>query len=94
MVYEYILLQYNEYSERTERKYGVVFGEDESDALSKLGKYYDIMEIEYFGCVSEDANDVVYEFNDDWANDFSLSGRKFKKMIPELNDIKRDDIYE
>lgn len=94
MVYEYIILQYNEYKEITERKYGVVFGEDESDALSKLGKYYDIMQIEYFACVSEDIDDVVYEFNDDWANDFSLSGRKFKKMIPELNEIKRDNIYE
>ena len=94
MVYEYILLQYNEDKSRTERKYGIIFGSDESDALYKLGKYYDIMEIEYFGCVSEDEDDVVYEFNDDWADDYSFSGRKFKKIIPELNDIKRDDIYE
>jgi hypothetical protein len=94
MVYEYIILEYNKCENRTERKYGIVFGKDESNALSELGKYYDIMEIEYFGCVSEDANDVVYELNDNWAKDFSLSGRKFKKIIPELNDIKRDNIYE
>lgn len=95
MVYEYIILQYNEYKNRTERKYGIIFGEDESDALYKLGKYYDIMEIEYFGCVSEDKDDVLYELNDDWADGgFKLSSRKFKKMIPELNDTKRDNIYE
>lgn len=94
MLYEYIILQYNEDKNRTERKYGIVFGQDESDALCTLSKYYDIMEIEYFGCVSEDEYDVVYELNDNWANDFSFSGRKFKKIIPELNEIKRDNIYE
>ncbi|HAH17788.1 MAG TPA: hypothetical protein DCL29_02035 [Eubacterium sp.] len=94
MIYEYIILQYNMDKERVERRYGIIFGSDESDALYKLGKYYDIMEIEYFGCVSEDEDDVVYEFNDDWADDYSFSGRKFKKMIPELNKVKRDDIYE
>ena len=94
MVYEYIILQYNDDKKRTERKYGIIFGKDESDALYKLGKYYDIMEIEYFSCVSEDEDDVVYELNDDWANDYSFSGRKFKKMIPELNYIERKEIYE
>ena len=94
MLYEYIILQYDEDKNRTERKYGIVFGQDESDALYTLSKYYDIMEIEYFGCVSEDEDDVIYELNDDWANDYKFSGRKFKKIIPELNDIKRDKIYE
>ncbi len=94
MVYEYIILQYREDENRIERYYGIVFGQDESDALYKLSKYYDIMEIEYFGCVSEDEDDVIYELNDDWANDFKFSGRKFKKIIPELNEVKRDNIYE
>ena len=94
MVYEYIILQYNDDKHRVERKYGVVFGDNESDALYKLGKYYDIMEIEYFSCISEDEDDVVYELNDDWANDYAFSGRKFKKMIPELNEVKRINIYE
>lgn len=94
MIYEYIILQCNNDKNRIERYYGIVFGQDESDALYKLGKYYDIMEIEYFGCVSEDEDDVIYELNDDWANDFKFSGRKFKKIIPELNEIKRDKIYE
>lgn len=94
MCYEYIIIQYNDDKYRTERKYGIIFGKDESDALYNLGKYYDIMEIEYFGCVSEDEDDVVYELNDDWANDFKASGRKFKKIIPELNEIKRNNIYE
>ena len=93
MVYEYIILEYNLDDNRTERKYGIVFGKDESDALYKLGKYYNIMEIEYFGCVS-DYDEVVYQLNDDWANDYKISGRKFKKIIPELNEVKRDNIYE
>lgn len=95
MIYEYIILQYNDEKHRTERKYGIVHGKDESDALYYLGRYYDIIRIEYFGCVSEDEDDRIYELNDDWAKDFKYSGRRFKKIIPELNELPiNNEIYE
>lgn len=94
MMYEYILLQYNDDKKRTERKYGIIAATDDSEALSNLGKWYDILRIEYFSCVSEDEDDCVYELNDDWANDFKYSGRRFKKIIPELNDLPSNDNIE
>lgn len=94
MMYEYILLQYNEDKRRTERKYGIVAAKDDAEALFILGKWYEIVRIEYFACVSEDEHDCVYELNDNWANDFKYSGRKFKKIIPELNEVNNDEIYE
>ena len=95
MMYEFILLQYNSIEERTERKYGVIFGHDDSDALATLGKYYDILRIEYFACVSEDVDDRVYELNDPFADTFRTSGRRFKKFVPVLNDLPENtEIYE
>ena len=95
MIYEYILLQYNDIEQRTERKYGIIAGKDDSEALARLGKWYDIIRIEYFSCVSEDAEDTVYEFNDDWANSPEWSGRKFGKIIPPVNELpESDNIYE
>ena len=82
---------------RKERKYGLVFGEDEESALSKIGYWYGdtVIRMEYFGSPVQEADDRIYEFNDDYANNFNVTGRKFKKIIPELNDIPEDDkIYE
>jgi hypothetical protein len=96
-IYEFILLSYNEDKNRTERKYGIVAEENEEKALGKIGAWYgdSLIRIEYFGCVSEYDGDSVYLLNDDWANDFKISGRKFKKIIPELNEIpKNSEIYE
>ena len=96
-IYEFILLIYNEEKNRTERKYGIVAEENEEKALGKIGAWYmdQLVRIEYFGCVSEYDGDSVYILNDNWANDFKISGRKFKKIIPELNEIPEiSEIYE
>jgi hypothetical protein len=96
-IYEFILLSYNEDENRTERKYGIVAEENEEQALGKIGDLYgdSLVRIEYFGCTSEFDGDSVYILNDDWANNFKISGRKFKKIIPELNEIpENSEIYE
>ena len=97
MIWEFIIVVWNEMDKRKERKYGLVFGEDEESALAKLGYWYGdtVIRLEYFGSPVQDADDRIYEFNDDYANNFNVTGRKFKKIIPELNDISEDDkIYE
>lgn len=97
MIFEYIVVIYNELKERTERKYGVVAGKDTEIALANLGRWYgdEIIRIEYFSTPAEDAKDTVYEFNDPCANRFDLTGRKFGKIIPPLNELpKNTKIYE
>jgi hypothetical protein len=97
MIFEYIVLIYNEINERTERKYGVVSGKDTKEAMTNLGKWYgdEIIRIEYFGTPAEDEEDTVYEFNDCYADRFDLTGRKFGKIIPPLNEIPNSGkIYE
>lgn len=96
MIFEYIILVYNENKERTERKYGVVCGKDTEIAMTNLGRWYGdaLIRIEYFGTAAEDINDCVYEFNDNYANRFDISGRKFGKIIPPLNTIPDKEIYE
>ena len=97
MIFEYIVLIYNELKGRTERRYGVVSGKDTEEAMTNLGKQYgdEIIRIEYFGSPAEDADDCVYEFNDSYADRFNITGRKFGKIIPPLNEISNSDkIYE
>lgn len=96
MIFEYIVLMYNELERRTERKYGVVSGEDTETAMANLGKWYGdtLIRIEYFGTISEIIDDCVYEFNDEYADKFNISGRKFGKIIPPLNNIPDKEIYE
>ena len=97
MIFEYIVLVYNEINERTERKYGVVSGKDTETAMANLGKWYgdEIIRIEYFGSPTKDKKDTVYEFNDEYADTFSVTGRKFGKIIPPLNEIPEyGEIYE
>ena len=97
MIFEYIVLIYNEINERTERKYGVVSGKNTEIAMANLGKWYgdEIIRIEYFGSPAEDAEDTVYEFNEGYADRFDLTGRKFGKIIPPLNEIPDSGkIYE
>lgn len=95
MMWEYILLIYNEDKERTERKYGIVVGKDADEALKNLGHWYgdEIVEIEYFGFGGCDAGDTVYELNDEFA-DNPIFRRKFKKIIPKCNTFDRKEIYE
>lgn len=97
MIFEYIVLIYNEIDERTERKYGVVSGKNTEEAMANLGGWYgdEIICIEYFGTPAEDAEDTVYEFNDSYADRFNITSRKFGKIIPPLNEIPNSDkIYE
>ena len=97
MIFEYIILVYNDMKQRTERKYGVVTGKDTETAIANLGRWYGdiIIRIEYFGSPAEDEEDSVYEFNDSYADRFDITGRKFGKIIPSLNEIpKNDNIYE
>ena len=97
MIFEYIVLVYNEMEERTERKYGVVSGKDTETAMANLGKWYgdEIIRIEYFGTNATDKEDHVYEFNDYYADRFDITGRKFGKIIPPLNEIlENGKIYE
>ena len=97
MIFEYIVLVYNEMEERTERKYGVVSGEDTETAMTNLGKWYgdEIIRIEYFGTNATDKEDRVYEFNEEYADKFNITGRKFGKIIPPLNEISENGkIYE
>lgn len=88
-MWEYIIVVYYSDINKTKRIYGIVYGKSEEDALWYLGKYYGdtICRIEYFGFGANDADDCLYELNDDWADDIKISGRRFKKMIPELNDL-------
>ena len=97
MIFEYIVLIYNEVDERTERKYGVVTGKDTETALANLGEWYgdEIIRIEYIGTNATDEKDCVYELNDTYADRFDITGRKFGKIIPPLNKIPDNDkIYE
>lgn len=97
MIFEYIVLIYNEVDERTERKYGVVSGENTETAMANLGKWYgdEIIRIEYFGTSATDEKDCVYEFNEEYADRFNITGRKFGKIIPPVNEIPNNDkIYE
>jgi hypothetical protein len=97
MLFEYIALIYNEMKNRTERKYGVVSGKDTETAMTNLGRWYgdELIRIEYFGTPAEDVNDTVYEFNDNFADRFDISGRKFGKIIPPLNELSENTkIYE
>ena len=97
MIFEYIVLRYNEMENREERKYGLIGAEDEHTALNELGSYYGdtLLRIEYFGSPSEDSDDYIYELNDNYANDFRLSGRKFGKIVPPKNVIpENSNIYE
>ena len=97
MIFEYIVVIYNELKERTERKYGVVGGKDTETAMANLGRWYgdEIIRVEYFGTPAEDIKDTVYEFNDPCADRFDLTGRKFGKIIPPLNEILNGGkIYE
>lgn len=97
MIFEYIILIYNEMKNRTERKYGVVCGKNTETAMANLGKWYgdELIRIEYFGTPAADAFDTVYEFNDNFADSFDISGRKFGKMIPSLNELPENTkIYE
>ena len=96
MIFEYIVLVYNDMENRTERKYGVISGEDTETAMANLGKWYGdtIIRIEYFGTNATDKGDV-YEFNEEYADKFNITGRKFGKIIPPLNEIPDSDkIYE
>lgn len=95
-MWEFIVIVYNDMKKRKERKYGIIYGKDEETAFAKLGAYYgDVLcYIEYFGFGGMDADDVVYEFNDEYADRFDISGRKFGKIIPPLNDISDNEIYE
>lgn len=96
MLFEYVILIYNEDKERTERKYGIVSGKDTEEAMSNLGRWYgdEIIRIEYFGTPAEDVEDAVYEFNNNYADNFNLTGRKFGKITPPLNEIPDNKIYE
>lgn len=95
-MWEFIVVIYNEMKNRSERKYGIIYGEDEETALVKLWAYYgdSLSFIEYFGFGGMDADDVVYEFNYEYADRFDISGRKFGKIIPPLNNIPENKIYE
>ena len=95
-MWEFIIVIYNETEKRSERKYGIIYGENEETALAKLGAYYghDLYFIEYFGFGGIDVDSVVYELNDEYADRFDISGRKFGKIIPPLVDIPKDKIYE
>lgn len=98
MIYEYIALIYNEFKERTERKYGIVVGDTLEAALANLGKWYGdtMICVEYFGTPCEDEGDAVYELNDEYADRPDITGRKFGKIIPSVvNKIEyRAEIYE
>ena len=97
MIFEYIVLIYNEMKERTERKYGVVSGKDTEEAMANLGRWYgdEMIYVEYFGSPAEDAEDTVYEFNDNYADRYDITGRKFGNMIPPINEISESHkIYE
>lgn len=95
VIWEFIVVVYNEDKERTERKYGLVAG-DEKTALEKIGGWYGdgLLRLEYFGTPAEDEDDCLYELNDDYANKFNITGRKFGKTIPKLNEIPESNIYE
>lgn len=97
MIFEYIVLVHNKMENRTERKYGVISGEDTETAMTNLGKWYGdkIIRVEYFGTNATDTEDHVYEFNEECADRFDITGRKFGKIIPPLNEIPDSDkIYE
>ena len=96
MIFEYIILIYNEIQERTERKYGIVSGENTETAMANLGKCYgdEIIRVEYFGTNASDVEDRVYEFNDEYADRFDITGRKFGKIIPPLNKLPNKEVYE
>jgi hypothetical protein len=95
VIWEYIAVIYNECEERTERKYGLVAG-DETTALAKIGSWYgdSLLRLEYFGTPAEDADDCLYELNNSYADKFNITGRKFGKTIPPVNEIPLNDIYE
>lgn len=97
MIFEYIALHYNEITNREERKYGLIGAKDEQTALNELGFHYGdtLLRIEYFGSPSEDSDDYIYELNDNDADDFRCTGRKFGKIIPPKNVIpENSNIYE
>ena len=99
MLYEFIIVIWNDCENRAERKYGIVYGENEGRAMGNLGNYFgeELIRVEYFGSAAEDVNDAVYIFNDEYADKFEISGRKFGKTIPKLNQIPIDvnsPIYE
>ena len=89
MLFEYIAIIYNATEDKKERKYGIVQGETIGEAMSNLDDWYgeDLICIEYFGTPAEDAEDTVYEFNNNFADSFYLSNRKFGRIIPPLNDV-------
>ncbi|MBO7691659.1 MAG: hypothetical protein J6T10_03385 [Methanobrevibacter sp.] len=97
MLFEYVIVIWSEVRDRTERKYGIVSGRDTEEAMTNLGKWYndEIICIEYFGSPAEDIEDTVYELNDNYADNSNLTGRKFGKIIPPLNEmLKSGKIYE
>ncbi len=97
MIFEYIIVIYNEMKERAERKYGIVIGKDTETAMTNLGEWYGdmIIRVEYFGSAAEDEHDCVYEFNDEYADRFDITSRKFGKIIPPVNEIPDNyKIYE
>ena len=95
VIWEFIAVTYNECKERVERKYGLVAG-DETTALTKIGSWYgdSLLRLEYFGSPAEDEDDCLYELNDNYADRPEITGRKFGKTIPTLNEIQENNIYE
>ena len=96
VIWEYIAVTYNETKERMERKYGLVAG-DEISALAKIGTWYgdSLLRVEYFGTPAEDIDDCLYELNDNYADKFEITGRKFGKTVPRVNEIlENTEIYE
>jgi hypothetical protein len=94
-MFEYIIVVYYDADNVTRRIYGLIYGPTEAEALANLGNYYDdgICRIEYFGFAG-DPDFPLYELNDDYADNYKVSGRKFRKIIPTLNEIPKGEIVE
>ena len=96
VIWEFIVVTYNETKERIERKYGLVAGDEES-ALAKIGGWYgdSLLRLEYFGTPAEDEDDCLYELNNNYADRFDVTGRKFGKTVPRLNEtLENTEIFE
>lgn len=94
-MFEYIIVVYYDEDKITKRIYGLIYGKTEEEALANLGKYYSdgICRIEYFGFAG-DPDFALYELNDDYADKYKVTGRKFKKIIPKLNEVPEGKIVE
>ena len=73
VIWEFIVVTYNETKERIERKYGLVA----------------------VGTPAEDEDDCLYELNNNYADRFDVTGRKFGKTVPRLNEtLENTEIFE